>query len=286
MQLVLINNGHNPKCEEYLLRAAKKRKIEAKVVSTANHLFEIGEKPNKNPDLLYRIAVDKSEALLEQSFLLGGNFVSFFTRNENIKRRTGNKLTRYIDFARAGIPIPPTIFSNATDDLNLKKIVRKLGLPLIIKTLSGSRGEGILFVDSFFALKSTTQLLTSSGIEFIFQKMIHEAGGRHVRVIVIGGEIVCSYQKSISKDIDFRSNTSEFAKRKIIKLDAAAQQIVLAATATAGSEFGGVDLLPTKSGYLVTEVNFPCNFGASQDFTGIDIAGRMVDFLLAKAKHK
>ncbi|MCF7836932.1 hypothetical protein K9N08_00745 [Candidatus Gracilibacteria bacterium] len=288
MKLILVNNGHNPKCEEYLVAAAKKRGLAAEVVSSEKNIFEIGKKQNIKNDLIYRIAVDKSEALLEQSFLLGNNLASFFTKELNLKRRFGNKLTRYIEFANAGVPIPPTIFSNSTNTADLKKISKKLGLPLIIKTLTGSLGNGILLVDSFFGLKTTVQFLVSKKSEFIFQKMIHESAGKHIRVVVLGEEILCAYQKSVPKKVDFRSNATGgfFSKNKIVKIDAKTKKIVLKAVAAAGVEFGGIDLLPTKNGYLVTEVNFPCNFAASQDFTGVDIAGKMLDFLIAKTARK
>jgi len=283
MRLILINNGHNPKCEEYLLAAAAARRIETKIVNTQKNVFEITTPKKYEKTLLYRIALDNSETLLEQLWLCRGA-ISFSENGAFAKRIANDKLVRYLDFAKAGVPIAPTIFSNSTSDVNLKKIVRKLGLPLILKTLNGSRGEGTLFVDSFFALKSTTQLLTSAKINFVFQKLVTEAAGRHVRVIVIGGEIVCAYQKSIPKKIDFRSNASEKARRKIVKLDATTRKFVLKAVEASGVSFGGVDLLPSKSGYLVAEVNSPCNFAASQDFVGIDIAGKMLDFLITKAK--
>ncbi|MFH0776463.1 MAG: ATP-grasp domain-containing protein [Patescibacteria group bacterium] len=284
MQLILINHGHNPKCEEYLLKAAKKRKLETKIVSTQKNIFEITTAKPLSKTLLYRIAIERSEATLERIYLTRGA-VGFSEEGQYSKRIT-NKLVRYMDFEKAGVPIPPTIFSNSTSSENLKKIAQKLGLPLVIKTLDGSKGEGTLVVDSFFALKSTVPLLVGQELEFVFQKMIREAAGRHVRVIVLGGKIVCAYQKSIPKKIDFRSNATDKARRKIVHLDAQTENFVLKAVAASGVSFGGVDLLPTKKGYLITEVNSPCNFAASQDFTGIDIAGLMLDFLIAKAQRK
>ncbi|MFA6458758.1 MAG: hypothetical protein WCV72_05255 [Patescibacteria group bacterium] len=284
MQLVLINNSHNPKCEEYLLKAAKKRGLETKVISSKDTLLEVGKKSIKKNDLIYRVAVDTSEALLEQSILLGGNCTSFFKPEETIKRRFSNKLTRYVEFANAGIPIPQTIFANAVNDTELKKIAQKLGFPLIIKTLKDSLGRGVLVVDSYFSLKSISQFLVSKDIEFFFQKMVKESSGRHIRAVVLEKEILCAYEKSVPKKLDFRSNANRgFSKNRIVQLNPKIREIVLKAVAVAGVEFGGVDLLYTKNGFLVSEVNFPCNFGASQNFTGIDIAGKMLDFLVEKA---
>ncbi|MFH1375402.1 MAG: ATP-grasp domain-containing protein [Patescibacteria group bacterium] len=284
MKLIIINNGHNPKCEEYLLAAAAKRDLETEVTSTGKGTFEISAGKNLKKTLLYRVAIDHPEAILERIYLSRGA-ISFFEGTDFSKRVT-DKLLRYDDLQKAGVPIPKTIFSNSTSAKNLRQVVRKLGLPLIIKTVSGSCGRGTLIADSFFALKSTVQLLVDKKIEFIFQKFVHQAAGKHVRAIVVGQEIICSYQKSISKKIDFRSNAAGgFSKNKLIALDPRNKKIVLAATKAIETTFGGVDLLPAgKGNYLVSEVNSPCNFVRGQQLSGIDIAGKMLDFLISKAQ--
>ena len=52
-------------------------------------------------------------------------------------------------------------------------------------------------------------------------------------------------------------------------------------------EFGGVDILQASDGVLyLLEVNYPCYFAEAQVVSGIDIAGAMIDHLLAKAASR
>lgn len=51
-----------------------------------------------------------------------------------------------------------------------------------------------------------------------------------------------------------------------------------------GVEFGGVDLLLQGDAIYALEINSPCNFADTQEATGIDVAGAMVDHLTAKTQ--
>ena len=57
------------------------------------------------------------------------------------------------------------------------------------------------------------------------------------------------------------------------------------AVAALGLEFGGVDILVDEQGTAtIAEVNFPCNFARNQMNTGTDVAGLLVDHLMAKSQ--
>lgn len=56
-----------------------------------------------------------------------------------------------------------------------------------------------------------------------------------------------------------------------------------AAAAALRLEFGGADVMESPGGALtLAEFNFPCFFADQQEATGIDIAGAIIDHLLAK----
>ena len=61
--------------------------------------------------------------------------------------------------------------------------------------------------------------------------------------------------------------------------------VAIAAVRALRLEFGGVDVLEAPDGRLyVLEANFPCYFGQAQVVAGIDVAGAMVEHLVAKSR--
>jgi len=67
------------------------------------------------------------------------------------------------------------------------------------------------------------------------------------------------------------------------KLSKELKTLAIKSVQIAGLEFGGVDILVTaEENYFVVEANYPCHFERVQRITGVDIAGKMVDYLLAK----
>lgn len=51
-------------------------------------------------------------------------------------------------------------------------------------------------------------------------------------------------------------------------------------------EFGGADIIEADDGVLrICEFNFPCYFADQQQQTGVDIAGALVDHLIAMPPH-
>ncbi|MFH0834414.1 MAG: RimK family alpha-L-glutamate ligase [Patescibacteria group bacterium] len=282
MKLVLINNHHNLTCEEYLVRAAKRRNLDVEVINPMHALQTVSPMP-KSRELLYRIGITFENELFEATRIAGGA-ISF--REDNYLATQKGKFRVYSLLAKNEIPVPPTIISGSTDENVLKKIAKEFGFPLVLKATTGSRGKGTLLVDSFFSLKSNAELLVAQRVGFLYQKFIRETVGRHIRVIVVGDEIVCAYQKSARGGTDFRSNTSSENARRRVKITPEIRDIITRTTRAVNCQFGGIDLLYGRKGFIVTEVNFSCNFAAAQDFTGINIAQKMVDYLIAKAKQK
>ena len=65
-------------------------------------------------------------------------------------------------------------------------------------------------------------------------------------------------------------------------LDDQATRLCLAASRLLGTDYAGIDLLSTKVGYTVVEVNSIPGWSGLQKTTEIDIAGEIADHLLAQ----
>jgi RimK family alpha-L-glutamate ligase len=75
---------------------------------------------------------------------------------------------------------------------------------------------------------------------------------------------------------DFRSNVSNGGKTQAIELSSQQAQVALAACKAIGLDFAGVDLLLSKDGPLVCEVNSNPHFKSTYDCTGVDMSELMI----------
>ena len=118
--------------------------------------------------------------------------------------------------------------------------------PIVLKTLRGSKGVGVLFVESERALNGLTQLIykTDTNADLLIQEYIKT--DYDVRVLVLGGKIIASMQRDVV-DGDFRSNYSQGGKVKSYNLtNLEIVQCILAAKAIGGI-FTAVDFIPSKN---------------------------------------
>jgi glutathione synthase/RimK-type ligase-like ATP-grasp enzyme len=80
--------------------------------------------------------------------------------------------------------------------------------------------------------------------------------------------------------------TNEDQKRETKILPKEVQKAVVDAVRTLKRETGGVDLIFDKEeNPYIAEVNFPNDFHTAQKVTKIDIAGKMIDYLIEKEKN-
>ena len=118
--------------------------------------------------------------------------------------------------------------------------------PMILKTSTGSRGVGVMWVENLKSLHSMVQLLHRDDpyVDMILQEFIKTK--YDVRVIVVAGEIIGAMKRPIVSD-DFRSNVSQGSEPEIYELtDLEASESLRAAKVVDGL-IVGVDFIPAKN---------------------------------------
>lgn len=230
-------------------------------------------------DMLYRISTDKVSLAVEQ-YLINGKVATFYDnsyQNGRISRAS------YLMLRNSGVPTPETIPVPSLNKGVIEKYVRYLGgFPVVIKVVGGSRGTGVIRVDSMAALYSITDYLDAIESKYVLRQFINvnDSG----RLIVLGDEVIASVQYRASGH-DFRSN-SRLSATKVFekKYPQDVQKYAIIATKSMGLEFGGVDVLIDEDGQpYILEINFPFGFPEAQKVTGIDIAKKMVAHLKEKS---
>lgn len=264
-------------------KACKHRGVEL-VVLESNKIDYSNLPRLKKGDMLYRITDDKRSLNL-QSHLINPEVSSFFITHKK-QYPSAESWPSVILHRRAGLPIIPTIIDLPRERALIDKYVKSLdGYPIVIKVQGGSHGVGVIRADSSDSLYSILDYLKeNTRLPVALRKYIDFKS--HARLIVLGNKVIDSIEY-IRPAGDFRSNAGSRPKVAPKKFPAKVEKAAVKAVRTIGYEFGGVDILIDNDGksFYIAEVNFPCNFSRSQDTTGVDIAGAMVDYLMEKAKR-
>lgn len=184
------------------------------------------------------------------------------------------------------IPIPKTYILNSSR--HIKEISEDIGsFPIIIKSLSGSHGSGVSIVESKRGLKSLLDLLTNSnGSEpIMIQEYIRESSGKDIRVFIVGKRIIGAMERIATKKGEFRSNFHLGGRVRVAEMSRKEKDVAFAAIRACGLDIAGVDILRTKKGPKVLEVNSNPGLEGITQATGRDIAGEIIKYTVQKAKR-
>jgi ribosomal protein S6--L-glutamate ligase len=212
-----------------------------------------------------------------------------FTVNSSISIvRSRDKLRTIQLLSRAGIGIPKTIFSRGvTEDIN--DLIEELGgTPIIIKLARGTHGNGVVLAETKKAAKSVLQgfyLMDDDGTNVLLQEYIEESAGEDIRALVVGSKVVASMKRQ-SLDDDFRSNIHQGGTGTVVKLTDEEKRTALKAAKAVGLQICGVDLIRSKRGSLVLEVNSSPGLEGIEKVTGRDVAGKIIDYIEHNAKQR
>mgnify|MGYP006129993523 FL=1 len=159
---------------------------------------------------------------------------------------SSDKYRSYVKLMDFGLTQPKTALIPNED--NWRKAFESLETtyPIIMKTLEGSKGVGVLFIESERQIESLIQLLYSQNedIDLLIQEYIKTDGD--IRVIVLGGKIIASMKRAVVEG-DFRSNVSQGAEVKEYELsELEIEQCLLTSKAIDGS-WTAVDFIPSKN---------------------------------------
>lgn len=202
--------------------------------------------------------------------------------------RSRDKLRSLQILSRSGIGMPKTAFTNSSKEEN--RTLHHIGdAPVVIKLLEGTQGLGVVLADSNKAAKSVVEAFEGLKARVILQEFIEESGGADIRAFVVNGEVVGAMKRQ-GKEGEFRSNLHRGGSANVIKLSRAEKSAALKAADALGLTIAGVDMLQSKRGPLILEVNSSPGLEGIERATKIDIAAKIVEYIekamLKKRKKK
>jgi ribosomal protein S6--L-glutamate ligase len=191
--------------------------------------------------------------------------------------RARNKVSTLQLMSKKGIPIPKTVFS--INPYNVEDQIELLGgSPVIIKLQEGTQGKGVILAESKKSAKSVIDTLYNMNTSILLQEYIAEANGEDLRIIVVGNKIVAAMKRTSGLD-DFRSNVHRGADVEAVELTPREKFMAINATKHLGLGVAGVDLIRSKNGPLLIEVNASPGLKGIEAATGINVAGHIVQFV-------
>lgn len=203
--------------------------------------------------------------------------------NESVAiSRARDKLRSMQLLARKGIGLPTTTFAHSSgeaDDI----IDMAGGAPVVIKLLEGTQGVGVVLGETHNAAKSMLQAFGGLRADVLVQEFVKEAGNSDIRCFVIGDKVVAAMMRKGAEG-DFRSNLHRGGTATQVKITPAERATAVKSARLLGLNVAGVDMLRGADGPLVMEVNSSPGLEGIERSTGLDIAGRIIEFLEKNAR--
>ena len=191
--------------------------------------------------------------------------------------RSRDKLRSMQLLARDGIGLPVTTFAH--DAKQTEEVLAVAGdAPLVIKLLEGTQGLGVVLADTNRSAKSVIEAFRASNVNILIQEFIKEAGGTDIRALVVGGKVVAAMKRTGAEG-EFRSNLHRGGSAQVIRLSPEERSVAVRSAKAMGLNVCGVDMLRSNHGPVVMEVNSSPGLEGVEKATGIDIAGKIIEFL-------
>ena len=184
--------------------------------------------------------------------------------------------------SKEGIGLPKTVFTNYSR--NVEHVVESAGgAPVVLKLLEGTQGLGVVLAENQNAAQSVLEAFNGLKARVIVQEFIREAKGADIRAFVVDGEVVGSMKRQ-GKEGEFRSNLHRGGYAMQIELSDEERDTAIRAAQTVGLGVAGVDLLQSERGPLVLEVNSSPGLEGIERATGVDIAGKIIQYIEKSVK--
>ena len=291
MKIALL--ARNPKLYSHkrLVEAAETRGHEIQVIDTlkvvmnvATHkpvMTYLGEPLTGFDAVIPRIGASITffgTAVLRQFEVMG-----VYPLNESVAiSRSRDKLRSLQLLARKGVGLPVTAFAHMS--AKPEEIIEMVGgAPVVIKLLEGTQGIGVVLGETETAAESMIQAFGGLKANILVQEFIKEAGGTDVRCLVIGDKVVAAMKRT-GKEGDFRSNLHRGGSAKMVKITPEERSTAVRSAKIMGLNVAGVDLLRANHGPVVMEVNSSPGLEGVETASGIDVAGKIIEYMEKNAK--
>ncbi len=199
--------------------------------------------------------------------------------------RAKNKIRTLQLLHHFGLPMPRTVVVRSVEGID--DVIDEFKFPVILKVPYGSQGLGVFIAESKRSLVPFAEHLLKRGVmkePIKIQEYIAEAEGKDLRIFVIGAKVVAAMERSAAPG-EFRANFSRGGSVIKITPTKTEKQLDVEATKRMGLDFSGVDMLRTKHGPVIIEVNSNPGYEGIMQATGVDIPKMIIELTERKVSR-
>ncbi len=294
MKIFVLSVGESIYSTKRLVEEAEERGHHVRVVNHTKCSVKLGKgRPqiifegeniiDKADVIIPRIggSVSRHGAAIVKEFEMNGVFST--ARSLGILRAQ-NKVRTLQIMNRKNVPIPQTVFS--TNTKNIKEQIELLGgPPIIIKLQEGTQGLGVVLAETQKSAKSIIDTFYTMNASFMLQEYIEESNGEDIRAIVVGNKVVAAMKRK-GEVGEFRSNIHRGGTGEVVTISAKETRIALQAARHLGLPVAGVDMIVSKRGPLLIEVNASPGLQGVEAYTKVNIAEHIIKFLETNVRKR
>jgi ribosomal protein S6--L-glutamate ligase len=190
--------------------------------------------------------------------------------------RSRDKLRALQLLTRKRISVPATVCARSPSAVP-EALEMVGGCPAIVKLQQGSQGIGTMIAETPQAVASLLETLWAMGQDIVLQEYIRESKGRDLRAIVVGARVVAAMRRT-ARAGEFRSNLHRGGLGVGVRPKREYRSTAIAATRAMGLEVAGVDMVETRSGPRVLEINSSPGLEGIERASGVDVATAIVEY--------
>lgn len=194
-----------------------------------------------------------------------------------------DKTLTHLQLERANLPQPKYVLCPQTfpgigyGELQfVEEAGEMLDWPLVIKEGCGSFGQQVYLAHNIIEAKQLVERIGAKPV--LFQQFISECAGHDERLFVVGDKVIAAIRRE-SRSGDFRANIENGGYPAAYQPTEAECDLAVRACRALQLDFAGVDILPSKDGPLLCEVNSNAHFAGLMQVTGVNPAEHIISYI-------
>lgn len=267
--------------ERLLAEELERRGIAHELIDVRELVFDLHDPtPWRRFDAVLERCVSQTQALAAVRVLEGFGIPCI--NPSRVIDTCGDKLTTSIALVRDGVPTPRTRVALEPD--SALQAIEANGYPAVLKPTVGSWGRLLARVNDRDAAEAIVEHKSTLGSVqhgvFYVQEYVDKPG-RDLRVFMVADEPICGIVRSSPHWI---TNTARGGRAARLDITPEVADVSRRAARAVGGGVLAIDLLEHPDhGILVGEVNHTMEFRNSIEPTGVNIPGRIIDFVVDAA---
>lgn len=203
--------------------------------------------------------------------------------SQSVVNTCGDKALTSLELIKKGVPSPKTVMAFTPD--SALNAIEKMGYPVVIKPPTGSWARLLAKINDREAAEAVIEHKSTLGSYhhsvFYLQEYISKPQ-RDIRAFVVGDETIAAIYRTSPHWI---TNTARGGKASKCEITDELNNLCLKAAEAVGGGVLAIDIMETNNGFVVHEVNHTTEFRNSVAPTGVNIPGRILDYVIQEAKR-